>query len=264
MKIPFSRQNLVGTNQLQMIERAMVVDEMPIHFDAGATIDLDYQVCSDQARFLLRAGAFNGRGDKVYAADNNDNLMYVGRLRVDLINPPSPGEGDRPPVSFPKAALAEKAGPGGPSLSLGASFLQNNDVDRIVKAWGADAEFRWYGVSISGEMIATKYLLELEENLISDNQYGDDWSTFGWYVQGGVFVWPRWVELAARYEEYRLELVDQSASERKLADTTGGLNFHFISEHALKLMANYVWRAELKSLPDMDNDSFSLQAGFMF
>ncbi|NLH50216.1 MAG: hypothetical protein GX444_16675 [Myxococcales bacterium] len=263
MKIPFSRQNLVSTPQLQFINRAVAIEEMPIHYDLGATVDLDYNLFFDWARLLLNAGAFNGRGDRVYAADNNDNLLYAGRLRIDLFSPLRPGEGDLRPRFYPNETVAKTPEFDRPALSLGGSLLQNNDVDKVVKAWGADAEFRWYGVSISAEAIATKYELALDDAETA-NQYAEDWSTFGWYVQGGAFVWPRILEVTARYDEYTLDLVDETLPERKLAATTFGLNAHLASKHALKLMANYIWRAELKGLPEMDNDTFTVQAGFAF
>jgi hypothetical protein len=263
MKIPFSRQNLVSTHQLQLINRAMVIDEMPIRYDVGATFDLDYSIYFDWARLMINAGAFNGRGDHVYAADNNQNLMYAGRLRVDLINPMRPGEGDLRPRYWPNVYLARAPETGGPSLSLGGSLLQNNDLSQVAKAWGADAEFRWYGFSVSAEAIGTKYEQDLGQNLV-DNQYAQDWETFGWFVQGGAFVWPRWVELAGRYEEYRMDLVDQTLPERKLATATAGVNVHLAGKHGLKVMANYNWRAELKGLPEMDNDSVTVQAGLAF
>ncbi|MCZ7582057.1 MAG: hypothetical protein M5R36_01295 [Deltaproteobacteria bacterium] len=100
MKIPFSRQSLTSTTQLQFIRRAMVVEEMPTRYDIGAQFDQEYALSSrvsgrEIVKIDLNAGAFNGRGDRVYGPDNNDNLMYVGRARLDLIAPMRSGKGTR-------------------------------------------------------------------------------------------------------------------------------------------------------------------------
>jgi len=263
MKIPFSRQSLTSTSKLQLIDRAMVVEEMPIRYDVGATLDMDFNFRLDLVRLSLSGGAFNGQGNKVYAADNNDNLLYAGRVRIDLLNPLRDGEGDLQPAYFPNQLLAKMPEPTGPQISLGASYLQNNDIDRVVKAWGVDAEARWFGVSVLGELIHTTYEPDLAET-VSAAQYAEDWETEGWFVQGGYFI--KWidVEAAARYEEYKLDLLSDVMDQRRLANTTFGLTWHAASRHRAKLMANYIMRAELEGMPEIDNDSVTVQAGLTF
>jgi len=263
MKLPFSRQNLTSTNELQLIHRAMVVDEMPISYDLGATFDASYSYSYDLIKLSLRGGAFNGRGDKVYSADNNDNLLYAGRARLDLLNPMRRGEGDLQPQFWPNKLLAKFPEATGPQLSFGFSYLQNNDIDRIVTAWGADAEIRWFGVSLLGEIIHTRFEPDLTDTTLPD-QYAEDWETDGWYVQGGYFI--RWidVELAARYEQYNLDLLSDNMDRRRLANTTYGLTWHAAGRHRAKLMANYIMRAELEGMPEVDNDTVTLQAGLAF
>ena len=263
MKIPFSRQNITATEQLQFIDRAMVVDQMPIRYDVGAALEGDYNIAHDIADIHWTFGAFNGRGDKIFAADNNNNLMYLARARVDLLHPMRPGEGDPMSKYYPGQAVAAGQDSVGPRISLGASWLQNNDIDRLVKAWGVDGEFRWSGLSVQGEYIFTRYVPDLSGTL-SNDQYSRHWETSGWYVQGGFFVVPRHLELAARYDEFTEDLLDSLSPKRKLADTTLGINYHFASNHHLKLMANYVIRKELKGMPNLNNDSASIQASLAF
>ncbi len=252
MKLPFSRQNLNSTAKLQLINRAMVVEETPIEYDLGATLDADYNYANDLARLKIRLGAFNGNSDGDYGPDNNDNLQYTARARLDLIDAMSAGEGD-----------LETAGDKKPRLSLGYSFLQNNDIDRIVKAWGVDAEVRGYGFSALAEYIATRFEPDLAETMTA-SQYAEDWETDGWFVQGGYYI--RWikVEPAVRYEEYNLDLLSDVMPRRRLAATTYGLNWHIANPHHAKLQANYTQRAELEGMPEEDNDSFYLQAALSF
>jgi hypothetical protein len=262
MKVPFSRQNMTSTEQLQFINRAMVVEEMPIRYDVGAVLEGDYNIARDIADLTWSFGVFNGRGDKVYGVDNNDALMYALRTRLDLIGPMRPGEGDPMSRYYPGQALST-GDPVGPRLSLGFSWLQNNDLDRVVKAWGVDGEFRWSGLSLQGEYLFTRYEPDLGETLVGD-QYARNWETSGWYLQGGLFVVPRHLELAARYDEYSLDLLDDLSPKRKLVATTVGINYHFASKHRLKLMADYVFRNEIEGMPHLNNDTATIQASLQF
>ncbi len=263
MKIPFSRQNQTSTYALQLINRAMVIDQMPIQYDIGATFDAGFNYDFDMVNLTLRGGAFNGRGNRVYATDNNDNLMYTGRVQLDLLNPMRPGEGDLQPEFYPNRYLARYPETNGPQLSLGGSYLQNNDLSQVVKAWGADAEFRFYGFSLLGEVISTRYEPILSENMSAD-QFVDNWETFGWYVQGGYYI--KWVglELVGRYEEYKMDLLTDVMPKRRLAATTVGLNWHIASRHRAKLMLDYTRRTELEGMPEIDNDSVTAQFGLAF
>ena len=264
MKIPFSRQSLYGSTSLQFIKRSMVVSEMPIRYDIGATYDSQYKV-GHWAKFDLRAGAFNGQGDKVYGVDNNDNMQYVGRLRVDLLSSMATGEGDtQPRYWLPLWGFGDSENRFNmPQISVGGSALQNNDIDRVHTAWGADFEFRWSGISLQGEYIFNRFEPELDDPLVGDT-YADEWETWGWYAQGGIFVLPRHLEVAARYEEYHLDLLDDVSDQRFLATTTVGINYHFASFHGLKAQANYNFREEVEGMPEIDNDTLTIQVSAQF
>ena len=253
MKIPFSRQSLVSSGKLQFIDRSIVISEMPIRYDVGSTFDASYNIAEDMVNIGLRIGAFNGQGNRVYAADNNDNLQYTGRLVVDLLGPFAEGEGDQ--ANDRKSYI--------PQFSFGASMLQNNDIDRIVKAYGFDAELRWWGLSLSGEYITTNFEPDFAENTTPDI-IADDWETQGWYVQGGMFVWTHHIELAVRYEEFMQDLLNDKQDDQIVSATTAGANFYLASQHRLKLMADYTMRTEVDGIPELDNDTFSLAAAFNF
>lgn len=263
MKVPFSRQLLTSESKLQFINRAMVLDELGSYRDIGLTFDASYFVADGLFNVYLNGGAFNGQGHRVYAADNNDDLLYAARLRFDLLSPMKSGEGDTRASFLTEKGLNKQLSIHGPQLSIGGSFRQNNDIDRMVRSWGGDAEFRWMGISVSGEYVWTRYEPDLAEDVTGD-AIADEWETEGWYVQGGFFVWPKHLEVAARYEKYTLDLLTDIADERVLANTTVGINFHVARGHGLKLMANWIQRAELEGLPELDNDSVTIQASAQF
>ncbi|MCB9476666.1 MAG: hypothetical protein H6684_08975 [Deltaproteobacteria bacterium] len=267
-KIPFSRQSNKSTGQLQFISRSVVVSEMPIRYDIGATLLQKYKLQDaangkEWANFTIDAGIYNGRGDHVYVNDNNDDSMVALRASVDLFGTMAPGEGDLMPRYWPHKLAANDPESLWPKLSLGFSYLNNKDIDRDVTAIGYDAEFRWSGLSVQYERIHTLYEPDLGEVTVADT-LADDWETDGWYVQGGLFIIPRHLELAARYEEYMLDLQTDLDDKRVVSATTYGVNLHLATKHRLKLMANWVERGELEGMPEIDNDTFTVQGALSF
>ena len=263
MKVPVTRQILTKEPMLQFINRAVVVDEIEIYRDVGATLNARYCFGGDRAVIQVRGGAFSGQGHRVYSPDNNDSLMYVARVRVDLLSPMAPGEGDPRPASVLRQLLGGDLSLEEPQLSLGGTFLQNNDIDRRVRTWGLDGEVRWMGLSLQGAYLRNNFRPDPSQD-ITDPILAEEWETWGWYLQGGIFVWPRLVELAARYEEYTTDLLNQLIPERKIAHTTLGLNVHLAGRHRLKAMVNYVRRDERHGLPQIDDDTVTLAVSGWF
>jgi hypothetical protein len=263
MKVPFSRQSLTAEPRMQIINRAVVVEEFEFRRDIGATLDAGFAIGGRVATVTLRGGAFNGQGNRVYSADNNEKLLYVTRIRVDLLEQMGPGEGDLSPHCAVHDLVALQLEPVRPALSFGSSFFQNNDIDRTVRSWGIDGELRWMGFSLLGEYIKTEYDYDLAQDVVGDVK-ASRWDTDGWYVQGGVFLWPRLVEIVFRYEEYRIDLLNQTSDEARLALTTTGLNLYLTRKNDLKLMADYIHREESKGLPSLGNDTFTLGVSLVF
>jgi hypothetical protein len=259
MKIPFSEQSLQSLNMLQFIRMAVATEQMPIQYDIGATLDADYRVLQDMLNVNLRFGGFDGAGNMVYGPDNNASLQYVGRARVDLLHKPPPGEGatdtDLWDTCRGKVEL--------PHIGLGYSQLQNNDLARVVKAWDLEADIAWAGISISGEYIFTDYRPNLASTRATD-ALSDHYTSAGWWVQGGVFVVPKIVELAARYEVYAMDLLAEVEPVRRIAETNLGLNVHIVGNHKAKFMADYTIRQQLSGMPQLKNNSVNLAVGMMF
>jgi hypothetical protein len=262
MKIPFTRQLLSKEPSMQFINRAVVMDEVEIYRDIGGTLDTRFESADRFATLTIRGGAFNGRGQRSFDADNNDGLLYVARARLDLIAPMSPGEGDLRPDNVLWGLIDNTFSLDEPLVSFGASFLQNNDVDRTVRSWGVDGEIRWMGLSIQGEYLFTDD--DFQDNDITPDPNFDSKETSGWYIQGGFFLWPRILEVALRYEEYTRDVPSSVEGEQTFGLTTVGLNVHFASRHRLMYLINYIHRAELEGLPELDNDSVTMMVSLYF
>ncbi len=259
MKIPFSEQSLQSMNMLQFVRPAIVVEQMPIQYDIGATVDLDYKVKHDLVDVSLRFGGFSGAGNMNLGPDNNSNLQYVGRPRVDLMKAPPPGEGATD-TSFWDLCRGKVQMP---HLGLGYSQLQNNDLARVTKAWDAEADLHWAGISVSGEYIFTDYRPDLAQTRATD-AISDHYTTTGWFVQGGIFAVPQILELAARYEVFSTDLLAEVEPVRRVAEENYGLNVHFVDNHKAKLMIDYTTRQQLAGMPKLKNNSVNIAAGMMF
>jgi hypothetical protein len=259
MKIPFSRQNLINTEKMQFIRRPMLVEEMPIHYDLGATVDFDLKALGQTVDFGLRVGMFNGQGDKQYANDVDDKLQYVGRVQLDFLQPPPPGEGATNSDLWELFNGRVET----PHVGLGYAMLQNNALTEVVKSWEIDAAAHWHGLSVSFEYMTTRVEPIFGEEIAADN-LDSKFDQYGWYVQGGIFFVPRYLEAAARYQVFTEESLQTEIPKRSFADGTIGLNFHLVRDHRAKFMANYVIRRELEGLPILDNDTVTLAVAGSF
>ncbi len=264
MRIPFSRQSLMSEARLQLINRAIVVEEMDIRRDVGATLDAEYGLAREAVVIGLRGGVFNGRGDRVYLPDNNGGVMWVGRLRIDFFSRMFDSEGDDRPTWLTQAGIRNMLSLRGPQLSVGASVLHNDDISRSVTSWGIDGEFRWFGLAISGEYMQRDYEAKFGETILPD-QLASQWANKGWFVQGGYYVLPEHIELAARYEAYSLELLNDTAGTREFRAISAGLNAQVRTPFGLfRYSLNYVHRIEEAGVPSLANDSVTMKTTYQF
>ena len=154
-----------------------------------------------------------------------DRLMYVARLNWNILGRPGYGEGDLAYSETPQFAVG-----GGYSYNPGVNTssdnafvgldLANLNIRRQLAAfgngrqlglgivdystWAADGVFKYRGFSLQGEFYF-KNVIRHDKGLpcmnaacttTAPNNFGN---AMGWYVQGGYYLVPRTVEVAARY-----------------------------------------------------------------
>jgi phosphate-selective porin len=183
VKAPFSRQTLVSDANLQMVEKAGLVELAPDR-QLGVTGTL----LVPALRWVeLSAGLFNGEGRNLI--DNSDeNFMVVGRVAVRPI-------GARAPLV--ESALGED------QLSVAASAFHDvrdvGDYDETVLGLGADAFVSWNGLSATVEYL-------WRETTFPDAAPRVDFVSEGINVQAGwLLPLPGWayrrLEIQGRFEE---------------------------------------------------------------
>lgn len=191
-----------------------------------------------------------------------DRLMYVGRLNVNILGRPGYGEGDLAYSETPQLAVG-----GGYSYNPGVNTssdnafvgldLANLNIRRQLAAfgngrqlglgivdystWAADGIFKYRGFSLQGEFYF-KNINRHEKGLAcmnvactatAPNTFGH---ATGWYVQGGYYVVPRTVELAARFAYWD---PDTHSANDLIRETDVSLNWFLNGTYDHQIMVMY-------------------------
>jgi phosphate-selective porin OprO and OprP len=226
-KVPFSLENLVSSNKLEMIDRSQVVEALvargkdvignqngrDIGIQAGGTL----LKIKDASIIEYRIGVFNGSGINVLDTANKSKDVAV-RLVVNPIK----------------------------GLSFGSSYY--NGYDKAIKPdvpgksqvrnrLGFEASYVTTTISLKGEYIS-----------------GKDGKTkrSGYYIQAGYFVVPQKLQLLAKYDVYD---PNTSTDNNISTNYVFGANYNFNSWS--RLQAFYTIRKE--EGPAVSNDYFAVQ-----
>jgi phosphate-selective porin OprO and OprP len=174
-KVPFGRQQLTSSGQLQFVDRTLVDGR----FAAGRQQGLAVigQLAGD--RVELGAGVYNGNGIN-QSANPNNRFMTVGRIVVTPLGAYAPVESahdypDRPRLALGVAGLNNTLGEG--EIEVGITRLNTEGAFKV-RGWSMTGEFyrEW-----------------------ADPLGGDRLTTDGWYAQAGYLLPGRRHEVAGRY-----------------------------------------------------------------
>lgn len=246
-KVPFSREHLNSTSELQLVERSILDSEFRLGRDVGAGI---YGILGD---FLTYgAGVFNGDGRNANSADSN--LLYAGRVMLtfggDLEYGGSfPAGGDfKLEPNFGKEGsplLAIGAAVAGiPGLSIDRKTPDSDIDDRFIEIFGADLI---EAGDAEADLITATADINFKYSIFSaegdyfirriDSDGGFESATDqGLRVQGGVFLIPDFIEVAGRYALIAFD--DDVDGRDKRWEITPGVNFYF-SGHKYKVQLSY-------------------------
>lgn len=235
MKVPFSRQRVISSSALQMVDRSIVVAELNLDRDVGV------QVFSKDllgvGKLGYSAGVFGGEGRN--RLGRALGYLYAARLEMWPLGPFDDGvEGDI--RRTPKLGVA-----------LGASVGYNQNTNRPRSTFGlplpvGDFDYTHAGLDVvvkrSGWSLTSEVMYRRADT--DTRMFVEDGvpttvasrSGWGWYVQAGRMVSSR-TEVAARYSH----LVPATGTDATLvkADEAGlGINY-YIREHNLKVQGDY-------------------------
>ena len=277
-KVPFSRQSLVSSGNLQFVDRS------PGNSDFQLDRDIGIQLYSDD---LLGLDGLLGYNLGVFSGEGRGRLAvpagYLWVARVDV----------RPFGAFADYEEGDLERSASPRLAIGGAVAWNEDAQRAGSNrgaavatdlglddfggfdylhLGADAIFKWNGLSLFGQFLwrqaeaAADATVEGVATRIGPND------GYGWFVQGGQMIGPHW-EIVARYsEETALDDADDAfkADFAEAGREVGaGINWYF-HRHQLKMQADYfrTWGVEhegfeARSFADAANQvRVQLQASF--
>jgi phosphate-selective porin OprO and OprP len=248
-KVPFNREELTSSSSLQLVERSIVNEEFTYGRDRGMTA---YGLLGNM--FTYGAGIFNGDGRNGTSVDSN--LLYAGRvqfnpccakLRYGSENFPITGAYKLEPMNFKEREPILAFGGGFaalPGLNIDQKTPDSDIDDRFaelglqfgdVYSVTADANFKYQIFSITGEY---------DGRWISPETRGlGTVYDQGLRVQGGIFILPHLVEIAARWAYIDYDTIEGLDPEIRQRDNrwqvTPGVNFYLSRDNRWKIQLDY-------------------------
>ena len=235
MKVPFSRQRVVSSSALQMVDRSIVVSELNLDRDVG--VQLFSRNLLGVGTLGYAVGLFGGEGRN--RLGRAAGLLYTARLEAwplgafdDLV------EGDQ--RRDPKLRLA-----------LGGSLAYNQNTNRPRSTIGTpypagdfdyghaglDLTLKWRGWSMASEVLY-RQADRLSRAVAVGGVPTDIKARSGWgaYLQGGRMVSQR-IELTARYSH----LAPRSGVDPTFAtaDELGAGLSYYLHGHDVKAQGDY-------------------------
>jgi hypothetical protein len=210
-KVPSGRQRLTSSGALQFVDRSIVADE----FTEGQDIGLQVVGLVADQRMEYRVGVFNGAGQNTLSG--RQGAQYNGRLMFQPFGPLDYSEGD---LEFAR----------GPLLAVAASLDMDDGRQRVGTerpgrtTIGADAAFRYRGLSLVGELFLRS----------GSREIGRTPRQVGFLVQGGYFVVPSRLEIAGRLATCDPAAPAPGDQEREVGLAAG----YFLNGHNLKVQSD--------------------------
>lgn len=229
-KIPFSNENLVSDSQLEFIDRSQGVEALVGRSkdvignsngrDIGLQLGGSFAKTDDHYLFDYAVGVFNGAGYNV-TTDNNYHKDISARLVIHPIK----------------------------NLDFGGSWYRGQDIptggtkSQARNRYGFDSRYTLGLLSLNAE-----YIHGTDAAIQKD----------GWFFQAGYFVWPKKIQLAAKYDTFD---PNKTITTDRTNIYTGGVNFIF--NRWTKLAVDYLFKHEETAVP-IRNNVFEAQLQIAF
>ncbi len=249
-KTPLSRERVISSGNLSLVDRSIVNREFTTDRDVGFTLYSKNLFGLDKKlRYYASITANQGRDAR---KDNKLNLMYIGRIEVLPL-------GNFNDYSYGNFRRNRK-----PKLSLGLGYAFIDEAKRERGILGdilenpidyhfgsTDVMFKYRGITLHSEA-----MLRTSENGSNRNGWGIFGQT-GFMLPSSTLSFAD-VELAGRYGTN--QAFDDSSLPKK-HELVGGVNL-FMQEHPVKLQADvgHLWSANYKAGENVIR--VQLQAGF--
>ena len=253
-KVPYSRQRVISSGNLQMVDRAATANaEFTLDRDLG--LDIRSKDLFGLDLFKYYAGVYIGEGrntsNKTVGA-GDQGLMYIGRLEI------------LPLGSFKDYSEADLARSTTPGLSIGMAYAYVADAPKTRGILGStitddvwnyqnmtgDLMFKYAGFSLLSEVFMRQ----------GDSESGaatsDGW---GAMAQAGYLIPHTAVELTGRYGmNRRLGSESESVFAEGLNEVGGGVG-HYFAHHPFKLQGDVFRSWTEEDGPDAGETTIRMQ-----
>lgn len=235
MKVPFSRQRVVSSSAMQLVDRALVVGELNLDRDVGA--QWSARVPGTGRRVGYTLGIFGGEGRN--RAGRDLGYLYTARIEASPLR------------SFDAYSEADLRRDPAPRVAIGAGVGYNQNTNRPRSTIGdpypagdfdyrhaeVDAVFKQRGFSLTGELMYRG--ADTDRRTVSFNGAPitiASRSGWGGYIQGGQMLTAR-VEMSGRYG--RLSPREGTADTLVPSHEFVAGASYYASEHNLKVQGDY-------------------------
>lgn len=233
-KVPYGKQRVVSSGNLQLVDRSIVVAELNLDRDVGLQLRSD-DLFGLGGRLAYALGVFGGDGRNRFGT--NVGLLYVARVQVspfgrfdDLV------EGDLERLERPRLAIglaaARNVATARQRSTFGTTFRNGwTTYDHLA----ADVLFKWRGVSLISEVLWRD--AEFEQLVGASST---EWarSAWGYFVQAGFVPVPHF-EVSARWGQLR-PLAGTDPSLKHQRELGVGVGWYPM-RHDLKLQTDFFW-----------------------
>ncbi len=262
-KVPFNREELNSSSELQLVERSIVNEQFSLGRDIGPAL---YGLLGNYVTYGV--GIFDGNGRNAFSSDSN--LLYAGRVMLT----PCCGELKYANSSFPIGGdykIEPNFGEDKPLIAIGVAVagMEGLNIDRKTPDAAIEARFDEIGITVGDFAQFTADVNVKYEGFSVEGEYDARWispqdvdidTVFdqGFRVQGGVFLLPKLVEVAGRFA--LIDFDDAVPGPDLSYEITPGLNFYMSRSHKWKIQLDYSFiKNEFTNADDVDENIFRAQ-----
>ncbi len=237
-KVPYSRQRVISSGNLQLVDRSIVNGEFNVDRDVGLDIRSKDFLGLGMLRYYLYVGV--GEGRDAFQRDDF-GMMYIARaefLPLGMFKDYS--EGDLKRTRTPKlsigAAYAFVDNAKGNRGILGSRFEDGGTTDYHNVT--VDLMAKWLGFSLQSEFMwrdGKRFRGDALDDMGNAVPTEAARNGFGWFIQAGHILKRIPLEFSARYALIR-STGDSSLSD---ANELGAAVSYYFARHPLKLQTDY-------------------------